>query len=278
MAIGYANNILYFFVFLLVSMGLTTSWQTNRNVESTKIANLQYNSLFAKEANDIRLTVENMNRNGLALWDVEFWVEYRDRDDPNIQVLECVEKSGEVTLSWIPPIRGYVKAPRILIQSRFPFKMLRAWKYYHRQTEFLVYPERKGPYQLEALLGAQSQSDDQAAKQESEGLFRDYREFQNTDSPGRIDWRQSAKHQKHLIRNYEKSGERKILIDWEMTEGLVDAEARVSQLASWVQLCFDRNEVFALRIKGFKTDYAAGLNQYKTCMEKLAVLAPEDWA
>ena len=277
MAIGYGNNILYFFVFLLVSMGMTTSYLTNKNIESVKIDELKSTLLYAHENNMLVAHIDNQNKKNAALWDLEFRVEHLKKDIKEIHTLSEVEKTGYLTVNWIPERRGQVRAPRILMQSRFPFKLLRAWKYYHRPVEFLVFPERRGKENLVSLLGFQSNRDEMA-KLENEGLFRDYREFQNSDSPARIDWKRSVKHQKHLVKNYEKSGDRKILIDWDMTASLPDFEDRISQMALWVDLCHQRNEMFSLRIKNFQTDYFASPSHYKTCMEKLALLSAKEVA
>ncbi len=277
MAIGYGNNILYFFVFLLVSMGMTTSWLTNKNVDSVRVQDLQSSFLFANEINILTAHVDNENKKNTPLWDVEFRVEYRIKKNAELHVLSELENVGYVTINWIPEKRGYHRSPRLLIQSRFPFKILRAWKYFHRTNELLVFPQRKGRESLKSLIGMQS-SKDEAANLDNEGLFRDYREFQSSDSPARIDWKRSVKHQKHLLKNYEKSGDRKILIDWDMTASVLDIEERISQLALWIDLCHQQNEVFSLKIKNFKTDFFSSPSHYKSCLEKLALLTEKDVA
>jgi uncharacterized protein (DUF58 family) len=278
MAIGYGNNILYFFVFFLVSMGLTTVWLTNKNVDSVRLTEIQMSYLYANEPNLITAQIDNANKKDSPVWDVEFRIEYKGatkKTQPELTMVNEVENTGFVSLSWMPAKRGYVRAPRILIQSRFPFKLLRSWKYSHRPNEYLVFPQRKGKESLRTLLGLQSQKDEMA-NLDNEGLFRDYREFQNSDSPARIDWKRSVKHQKHLVKNYEKSGDRKILIDWDMTASLGDFEERISQMALWVDLCHEQNETFSIKIKNFQTDYFASPNHYKNCMEKLALLTETD--
>jgi uncharacterized protein (DUF58 family) len=275
MAIGYGNNILYFFVFLLVSMGLTTVWLTNKNVDSIQVKDLQTSFLFAEESNLVTLQIQNRNKSDSPLWDLEFRVEYKKKTPSEITVLSEVDHVAYVTLSWVPEKRGYVRSPRVLIQSRFPFKLLRAWRYFHRSNELLVFPKRSGKENLKTLIGYQSNRDEMA-NLDNEGLFRDYREFQNSDSPARIDWKRSVKHQKHLIKNYEKSGDRKILIDWEMTENIQGFEEKISQLALWVDQCHELNELFSLRIKNFQTDYHASPSHYKSCLEKLALLTEAD--
>lgn len=275
MAIGYGNNVLYFFVFLLVSMGLSTSWLTNNNIESVLVTDFTYDSLFANEKNSVLIKIDNKTPKKYSIYDVEMLVEHDNKKMNQPNTITEVEVQGVLNLFWQPSERGYVDSPRVMMQSRFPYKILRSWKYYIKSGNCLVYPERKGDSNIRTLIGHQSQRDE-AAKLESEGLFRDYREFQNSDSPNRIDWKRSVKHGKHLIKNYEQSGERKILIDWSMTDSLQGFEDRISQMALWVDLCHRQNENYSLRIENQQIDYGAGLMHYKTCLEKLALLKTTD--
>lgn len=269
MAIGYGNNILYFFVFLLVAMGLSTTWLTNKNVEAVRIRDLDVGGCFANEKNVFRARVENLTSKKTNLWDIEFVAESEN------QMLNEVQALADVDILWTPQARGFLPFPRIRIQSRFPFKLARAWKYHDVARNFLVYPERKGELDLRALIGQQANRDE-AAKLENEGLFRDHRDFSNSDSPSRIDWKQSIKHQKHLIKNYERSGDRKLIIDWEMTKNCGGFEQRISQLALWVDVCHRQNELYSLRIKKYQTDFFASPGHYRSCMEKLALLDKAD--
>lgn len=256
-------------------MGITIAWTTNKNIESLIVEDLKSNFIFAKEKNWIAAKVENLNSNKLNLWDLEFATEYREKENNEIHNLEEVQKKAEVNIIWEPEKRGYNPSPRILVQSQFPFFLLRAWKYFEKPNSVLVFPQRKGLKNFQYLMTAQANKDE-ASKNENEGLFRDFREFQNSDSPNRIDWRRSIKHQKHLVKNYEKSGDRKILIDWDLSEGVGTFEDRVSQMAYWVDQCFQANETFSMKINNYKTDYNSNITHYKGCLEKLAVLDPQD--
>lgn len=275
MAIGYGNNVLYFFVFLLVSMGLSTSWLTNNNIEIVNVTDFTFDSLFANEKNNVLIKIDNKTPKKSFIYDVEMLVEHDDKKKNQLNTIAEIETQGFLSLVWQPSERGLVESPRVMMQSRFPYKILRSWKYYRKNGSFIVYPERKGDANIRTLIGHQSQRDE-ASKLETEGLFRDYREFQNSDSPNRIDWKRSVKHGKHLVKNYEQSGERKILIDWKMTENISDFEDRVSQMALWVDLCHRQNESYSLRIENQQIDYGTGLFHYKNCLEKLALLKPTD--
>jgi uncharacterized protein (DUF58 family) len=276
MAIGYGNNLLYFFVFLLVSMGLTGAWQTNKNIECARITGIETEFLFANEPNSITLHLQNTYDKS-PLWDIEVPADLKRQEQTGFKTVDEVQVARNVDVHWTPSQRGRAQLPRLRIQSRFPYKMLRAWKYFEKADAILVYPQRKGSQNFRSLLGSQAQKDLES-KPETEGLFRDYREFQRTDSPSRIDWKRSLKHQKHLVKNYESAGERKILIDFDMTQASLSFEDRLSQMALWVDLCHNKKEIYSIKLGGYQSEFSSTLLHYKACLEKLALITKEEVA
>jgi len=282
MAIGYANNLLYFFVFFLISMALTGMLVTNKNVDLFQIHRLQADYFFANTESRVDLLVSSRDH-AKPVWDIEvglvqkesFWMFSRKKKPTEMQLIEEVQFEKLVAFHWIPEKRGYYPMPRLQIESKFPFRMLRAWKYYDESTDFYVFPERKGVDQIPMRHGNQSEKEAEAQAKD-EGLFRDFREFQKSDPPQRIDWKRSLKHQKHLVKNFETSGDKKIFIDWDMTASLNDFEERISQLARWIDLCHQRNETYCLKIKDFDTGYGTQMAHYKACMQKLALLKEDE--
>lgn len=274
MAIGYGNNLLYFFVFLLASMGMTGAWQTNKNVECAKVIEIEAEFLFANEQNPLILHLRNTFEKG-PVWDIEIPADIKKQSKTDFKVVDEVQVARNIDINWMPARRGYSLIPRLRLQSRFPYKMLRAWKYFEKKEQVLVFPQRKGTQNFRSLLGSQAQKDLES-KPETEGLFRDYREFQRTDSPSRIDWKRSLKHQKHLIKNYESAGERKILIDWDMTSAALPFEDRLSQMSLWVDLCHNKKEIYAVKLAGFQSEFASTLQHYRACLEKLALVTAEE--
>lgn len=276
MAIGYGNNLLYFFVFLLISMALSGMWLTNKNIESFEVSEVLTTNIFANEINHLELKLKNKDAQS-AVWDVQ--ISIADKAIKNkihtVDEIRTDEVSKSSFVDWRPQFRGQFQRPRILIQSEFPFRMLRAWKYYGQPEQIIIFPERKGQTNIPVNEGRKL-DEQQMAQLENQGLFRDYREFQKSDSPQRIDWKRSLKHQKHFVKNFEVSGEEKVLIDWEMTSFLTNFEDRVSQMALWVDNCQKKNNDYSLRIAHLQTEYLSHQQHYKDCMTTLALLKPED--
>lgn len=266
MAIGYGNNILYFFVFLLISMGLTTAVVTNKNIEKLSINDLKFEKLFAEEKNSLSVFIENKDK-AEPLWDLIFYLAEKKE---NTNLVGELQATNKLVLSWTPQKRGLQRLPRITAESRFPFKMLRAWKHFDRADKVIIFASRKGQEELPPQPG--DRSGDQQGRTESEGLFRDYREFQKNDAPSRIDWRRSLKHGKQLVKNYEQGGDQHIFLNWEMSSFAGSFEDRVSQMSLWVSICHERNISFSLKIGSFETELSDTRQHYWACMEKIALL------
>lgn len=255
---------------------------TNKNVDLFQIYKLHADYFFANTESRVDLIVGSRDLSK-PVWDIEvglvkkdvMWMFSKKSDPKTIQLVEEAQFESRFVFRWIPEKRGYYQMPRLQIESTFPFRMLRAWKYYDEDTEFYVFPERKGIDQIPLRSGNQSEKEAEA-QSKNEGLFRDFREYQKSDPPQRIDWKRSLKHQKHLVKNFESSGDRKIFLDWEMTNFLNDFEARVSQLAKWVDICFQKGDAFSLKIGEFETGLGTQIQHYKTCMQKLALLKEEE--
>lgn len=275
LAIGYMNNLLYVFVFLLISMALTSMWTTNQNVVSLELENLTANNVFANEENSITAWFKNKNQRA-SIWDLQAKIRF-DSDEryQNIPQIKPFQ-SEHISILWSPTTRGLLTIPYLHIQSRFPFRLLVSWKYVQKDVQVMVYPQRKGKNYLPQVAGSSAQ-DEANAVLDSEGFFRDYREFQRTDSPSRIAWKKSLKIQKHLVKNFESSGQKKVLIDWNMTKDLTDPEDRISQLALWIDVCHNNHSIYSLKIKDYQTTFASGLQHYKQCMQKLALLTPDEY-
>jgi uncharacterized protein (DUF58 family) len=267
------NNLLYVFVFLLISMAVTSMWVTNKNAESAELLSLNSLFLFANEKNKLQVNVKNRHPR-ISLWDLRIKVRH-EKDIPDQNILQIKPFSTQsINVEWVPVRRGLQTYPRLHLSTHFPFQLLNAWKYFQVKDQVIIYPERRGDNPLPRDKGSNPQHET-ASEDQTQGFFRDYRDFQTTDSPSRIAWRKSLKVQKHLVKNFEANSESNILIDWEMTTHLLNDETRISQMAQWIESCHRRNIPYRLKIKDAFTSYSLGIPHYKHCMETLAFLDVE---
>lgn len=270
-------------------MGLTTAVVTNKNIENLKPLRLETCDLFANEENKISIHFKSSS---------EPWSSYEVMASaPGIvqKNISEVKSRDTVELLWTPSHRGLTALPQLQFESTFPFRMLRAWKFFSSAQQVVIFPQRKGVSHIPEQGGGEGRGEDQkksfteadqghgsnsggGASPESgnEGLFRDFREHQRTDSPSRIDWRRSLRLQKSVVKNYEKGGGRKLLIDWDQTAFLPDFEDRISQLALWLWLSEEKREMYSLKIKTVQTEFFCGQEHLRLCLRKLALLRESD--
>lgn len=260
MAIGYANNIIYLYVFGLISLALSSMYVTNKNVERLLLHEIKAQKVYANEPNSYFVEIENPSLS--RSFDLEIFLKKDSQTPVKISVVD--HGRHQIAVQWTPQGRGWIERPAVILQSRFPFGLLRSWKVLNNHHTLLVYPQRKGSTQF-PISGENSRS------METLGLFRELRDFVSTDSPRRIDWKASTKFQKILVKNFENAGEQSLYLTWEQTKHLNSIEERLSQLALWVDLAEKIGQRYALSIPGLNISSSTGKTHLEECLKGLAL-------
>lgn len=270
MAIGYANNLIYIYVFALISVCISSMYLTNRNVERVNIQSLDLDFAFAGEETVVGASLQNFSQQDSFRLVFCFVSEFpQDQWIHSIHEILPARQKGLVAVKWRAERRGKNVLPRLRMQSHFPFGILRAWKFFSSPEEIIVYPARVGVTQFP--LSASSGNE-----QGNLGLFRDHRPYQSTDSPRRVDWRATAKFQTLLVKNFEGAEQSSLHFDWEQTASVGDFEARLSQMSLWVSQAHDLGVFYSIQLGGFQSETSHGAGHFRKCMERLALLDPRD--
>lgn len=271
LAAGYGNNLVFLVVFFLISICVTIVYWTNRNVDKTRIEAVQGVSGFAGEGCTVQVRIKNKSARVPA---------------ESLRCLYTLEKSKSLAVDniVIPPgktavlgfqvvysRRGRQFLPRITLESQFPVGLLRAWKVFQDTAKIVVYPERNGTSQF-------PQEEQGREQLQIAGVFRDHRLFQSADPVSRIDWRASARRQELLVKNFEEPQQSALHFTWEQTEHLSDFEARISQLALWVDRAEKSHQVYSLQLGSEFMEAGRGPLHWQRCLEALALLQEEDVA
>lgn len=258
MAISSQNNLIYFFVFTEISIALTSMFYTNYNVFRCYLKSISANRVYAHEENIIRVELASSDKK----IPYNIFIGWSFSKEKNISA-----ESGEYLISWMPKKRGYQRFPKVHLESKYPFGLLRSWKICQIETQIIVYPRRKG---LSEFPKTSTQDNQQA----NVGLFQELKEFQSGDSPRRIDWRASVRTQKLLVKKFEDQQQVQYTFDWDQTRHLANIEDRISQLALWLDLAEKKNVSYQLILPGWQSSLSQGESQYLLCLEKLATWTP----
>lgn len=265
LALGYQNNVVYAFTFFLISIGHTAMILTNQNMERVRIGEVAGVSLFANEPSELSIEVRNIKSKPSL--NIKIFVGekgYVEPDPPTHEFRLDPHQLLNPIVKWTPAKRGWQTAPKIVAQSTYPFGLLRSWRELKPMRDLLVYPARRGPLPLPALPALLGSND---------LLFKGFKAFADGDSPNRVDWRASSRHQSLLVRTYEsEEGTGEVELDWHQTSSLNDFEARVSQLALWVDQLERAGVPYALKLGTRKFEAAIGARHFSKCLSALALL------
>lgn len=261
MAVGFSNNIIYFFVFYLISIALVAMLMTNSNVDRVQILSIQPENIFAGENNKVLVHLKNTKIP--ASYSLQLYLDKKNHI-AEVPLLNGLETATTICF-WKPIKRGLHPLPRLQMQTRFPFGMLHSWCLYRKDQEILVYPQKEGFEVLPKDQGG-------AGFQSTAGLFKEHRIFQSSDSTKRIDWRVSQKFDQLMVKTFESQSNQSIHLDYKFTLPLADFEKRVSQLALWTDLAEKNKMNYSFAFNDFSLPVDSGDEHYHKIMAYLATV------
>lgn len=170
--------------------------------------------------------------------------------------------------------RGLRELPRLVITTRFPLGLFRAWSYWRPASRVWVYPKPEevlAPFPVQAEAGAGEAA---STRQSASGTdFSGVRSYRRGDSMKQILWRKSALALDQglplWVRETESPLAQDLWLDWRDTQGR-DVEARLSRLTAWVLAAERLGQPYGLRLGGRETAPSLGTTHRQDCLEQLA--------
>ena len=263
-SINYALSLGFALTFLLAGMGLAGMVHTARNLARLAVSAGRADPVFAGESAQFRLYLD-----GRAAF---------DRPAILVRHLGCGAQLvldvpagalAEVVLPVPAPQRGWLPLGRVMLETRFPLGLFRAWSYLEPDARCLVYPrpERSPlpPYSAEAAAGALRSptpgNDD----------FSGLRGYQLSDSPRHVAWKAVARSDDMLTKQFTGEAAAELWLDWQLLPAAMALETRLSRLAGWV-LAAERSGIqYGLRLPGAELAPARGDAHRAACLQALAL-------
>jgi len=261
-AINYQNSLAYALTFLLGAVFVVAILHTYRNLAGLELQAAAPLPVFAGERARLPLKLLGGGRAHQALalgWPAEgqLWAE--------------LEADGEALCepSLATLRRGWLKVPRLRVESRFPLGLLVAWSLVDLRWTVLVYP-RPLAGDLPLAMGA-AEGDEQGLRVIGRGSedFQGLRPYQVGDSRQRLDWKAYSRGLGMQVREFAALGGRELLLDPDALDG--ELEGRLSLLCHWVLALDERGEAFALRVGGRQLGPDSGASHRQACLRELAL-------
>ncbi len=152
-SINYALSLGFALTFILAGVGLAGMVHTARNLARIAVSAGRAEAVFAGESAQFRLFLD-----GRAAHDRPAILARHVGSGSQLVVDVPAGGLGEVVLAVPATRRGWLPLGRVMLETRFPLGLFRAWSYLEPEARCLVYPrpERSTlpPYSGEAAVGA----------------------------------------------------------------------------------------------------------------------------
>jgi len=277
-SINYSLQLGYLLTFLVASMAVVGMHSTHSNLAQIVLRGVRVEPVFAGEMAVFEITATNegtMDR--FALRFAFAAAPSRRRRGkakpfavpPTVTVELPARGLRTVQVPLPASTRGRLPAPRITIETRFPFGLWRAWAYLTPALTGMVYPkpEENAP----PLPPAAGGSGDTIGMTSSGDDFAGVRPYQPGDAQRLIAWRLAARSDDLSVKQFEAAGGGELMLDFDALAPSMDLEHRLSRLARWVLDAEAAHIRYGLRLPDAMVFTGSGAQHREHCLTALAV-------
>jgi uncharacterized protein (DUF58 family) len=262
-SVNYGLSLGFVLTFLLASLSLNGILYTFRNLAHLRVSAARPDPVFVGETARFPLRIENTSSVGRAALEAVSCVGMLHGFDvaPDAEAL--------VPVAIPAHSRGRLPIGRVMLQSRFPLGLFRAWSYVEPDVECVVYPRPEHPsVPLPTPSGDRGEGAVSSAGNED---FSGLRAYHAGDSPRRIAWKAAARDQGLLSKIFSGHAETHLWLDWSTLPASLDTEARISRLTRWVLEADVAGVAYGLRLASAAIEPSTGAGHRTQCLEALAL-------
>jgi uncharacterized protein (DUF58 family) len=263
-SINYALALGFALTFLLAGLGIAGMVQTARNLAQLSVRAGRVDAVFAGDTAQFRLGLANPG----------------DFDRPEILLRQMTSgahctvdvgaaSASEATLAVPAPRRGWLPLGRVMLETRFPLGLFRAWSYVEFDSRCLIYPRPEAS----ALPPVASSAQAGGARAHAQGSddFSGLRAYQPSDSPRHVAWKSVARSDDMLTKQFAGDATTELWFDLRDLPAALGLERRLSRLAGWVVAAERAGARYGLRLPGIELAPGTGNAHRTACLEALAL-------
>jgi uncharacterized protein (DUF58 family) len=261
-ALNFNNNLALLLVFLLAAVAQATTLLVYRNLAKLGIEAVRAEPVFAGEPAHFRLFLANGAPHGRF----SLRASEAGGGDGDCRDLEP-HSGGSLDLRVPTRARGWLQAPALRLETRYPIGLFRAWTWLFPDSRCLVYPRpAANPPPLPLAGTGQAGRAQRGEGDQVQGL----RAYRPGDSLRRIAWRSSARHDTLLSRELEVPREESCVLAWRALAS-PDPEERLAVLTAWVLMADHRQLSYTLDLPDMPSITGTGPGHRAACLERLAL-------
>jgi uncharacterized protein (DUF58 family) len=203
------------------------------------------------------------------------WLGFLREDLPNLEQAADIAAYANraVYLNVASKQRGWLAAPRVRLQTRFPLGLFRAWSYWMPDANALVYPypEEQGPPL--PMIGQESEEGHGHAGHDD---FAGIRAYQAGDSMRHLAWRQIARIDVQdggslVTKHFEGGAKSELCLDFALLPRTMDLDLRLSRMTRWVLEAEQQGLAYSFRLGEHDFAPSIGPAHQTACLRALAL-------
>ncbi|MGZ5198970.1 MAG: DUF58 domain-containing protein [Telluria sp.] len=268
-SINYSLGLGFALTFTAAACALVDMVFTWRNLAHLRLRPGRAQDVFAGEEAQFELHLVNRTKRERYAIAVEF---AGSSATPHMADV-AADSSASVTLARQAEHRGWMRAPRVRLTTRFPLGLFRAWCYWQPDLAVLAYPS---PEPVAPALPLTGTGEGTGPGRAGEDDFAGVRSYQPGDQLRHLAWRQIARLDLELggqlaTKHFEGGSAEQLLLDFGALPPHLDLELRLSRMARWVLDAEQRAMPYAFRIGAQQFDTALGAAHQAACLRALAL-------
>ncbi|WP_243642319.1 DUF58 domain-containing protein [Marinobacterium mangrovicola] len=267
LGINYENNLAYALTFLLVSIFVISIIHTYGNLAGLQVSALAGRPCFRgdKAGFTLQLTAApKRDYEQLCLC----W------DGGVSQMLDLTEeRMTQVELACDAPERGWLDPGPLLVETRFPLGLFRAWTWIDTGLKTLVYPRPvscASPPPAGGDGGAEVSGVKSRGPEDFQGLAR----YEKGGSLHQVAWKVYARGQGLHLKQYAGTASEEIWLDW-VTWHNGSVEEKLSGICFWALEFHQREQPYGLRLPGLILAPGSGESHRQRVLKALALFGRE---
>jgi uncharacterized protein (DUF58 family) len=220
--------------FLIAGCAVIDLHLTFRNLAYLYLSPGRTQSVFLGEEAQFELQIINRRKHDRYA----LWIGFIGEDLPSLE--HPIDVRANTTQSVVLTVkslqRGWLAAPRVRLQTRFPLGLLRAWSHWRPNAKALVYPQ---PEEYAPPLPIAEMNSENGQGHVGHDDFAGVRAYQAGDSMKQLAWRQIAKLDVDVGANlvskhFEGGAKSEIDINFAALPRAMDIEMKLSRMTRWV--------------------------------------------
>jgi uncharacterized protein (DUF58 family) len=263
-SINYALSLGFALTFLLAGLGLAGMVHTARNLARTAVSTGRAEPVYAGESAQFHLLLD-----GRVAFDRPSILVRHVASGAQLVVDVPGQSLAEVVLAVPATKRGRLPLGRVMLETRYPLGLFRAWSYVEPDASCLVYPHPERT----PLPPASADARGGTARARSIGSddFSALRGYQPSDSPRHVAWKAVARTEKMLTKQFSGESAGELWLDWRLLPDELDLEQRLSRLTGWVIAAEESGAPYGLRMPGIDIAPSRGEAHRAACLQALAL-------